>query len=340
MSSVTVQIGPGVRAGCATRMRLLGAAACALLLLAASPPSWAQWPTKTLRIVVNGPPGGAIDAVTRLVAAQLSERLGSTVVVDNKSGGSGLIGAQEVLRSAADGGTFLASLDGVLTEVPHTVKINFDPLKDITPVVDLFGNGWVLVANEGVTVKSLAELAIWAKQQPAGINYGSFSAGTISHILGLQMANSMGLQMNHVPFRGGADAMQALMGGHVPLLFSGVAQALPHIKAGKVHAIAFTGEQRSPFLPDVPTFKELGHPELAALSWIGLWARSGVPRELQERMHKEVAQILAQPGVRDKIKALGTNPALPRSADELIRQMAVDYPRAGRLLNAAGLKPQ
>lgn len=310
------------------------------LALAAAPMCWAQqWPTKTIRIVVNGPAGGSVDAVTRLVGTYLSQRLGSPVVVENKSGGSGLIGVREVLHAPADGSAFLASLDGVLTEVPHSVKVDFDPLKDLTPVVDLFGNGWMLVSNDTVPARNLADAVAWIKSQPQGVNYGSFSAGTISHLLGEQMAKAMGLRMNHVPFRGGADAMQAVIGGHVNLLFSGVFQALPHIKSGKITALGFTGPERSPFLPDVPTFKELGHPDLTAVSWIGIWARKDVPTALQERLHKEVAQILTLPAVREKIEAIGTNPAQPRSSAELARQMAADYQRAGAILRAAGVQP-
>lgn len=301
---------------------------------------FAAWPTKSVRLVVNVPAGGSIDAVARLVGEQVSGQLGVPVVVENKSGGSGLIGVQEVLRAPADGGTFLASLDGVLTEVPHSVKVNFDPLKDLRPVVDLFSNGWVLVANASVPANSLAEAVAWAKSNPDGVNYGSFSAGTISHILGLQLGQSTGARMNHVPFRGGPDAMQALLGDHIPLLFSGVVLALPYIKSGKLKAYAFTDDQRSSFLPKVPTFKELGYPELTATSWVGLWARSGVAPELQTRLHDAVAKALAKPEVRERIEALGTNPARPRSSAELVKQMAVDYPRAGQVLSAAGVKPQ
>lgn len=325
----------------ATLGRILGLLFSGMVLTVPPSLSWAQqWPTKTVRIVVNGPAGGVVDTVVRLVGTHLSERLGSPVIVDNKSGASGLIGVQNVLQAPADGSTFLASMDGVLTEVPHSVKINFDPLKDVTPIVDLFYNGWVLVSSDKVPAKSLSDVVAWAKKKPEGVNYGSFSTGTISHILGLQLAKSAGLQMNHVPYRGGPDAMQALMGGQVPLLFSGIVQSLPHIKTGKITALVFTGTERSSFLPDVPTAKELGYPELTAVSWVGIWARKDVPVALQDRLNKEVARILAMPDVREKIAAMGTNAAKPRSSAELVKQMAIDYRHAGAVLQAAGVKSQ
>lgn len=321
--------------------RVIGAMLAGFVLCTAPVLSWAQhWPTKTVRIVVNGPPGGVVDTVTRLVGKHLSERLDSPVIVENKSGASGLIGVQDVLRSPADGGTFLASLNGVLTEVPHSVKIDFDPLKDVTPVVDLFGNGWVLVSNGTVPAKNLADFVAWVRKDPGGVNYGSVGAATISYILGVQMAKSMGLQLNDVPFRGGPDAMLALVSGQVPTMFSGVVQALPFINAGKLNALGFTGPERSSFLPDVPTFAELGHPEMTAVSWVGIWSRKDVPAALQERLHNEVAQILAMPEVRKKITEIGTKVARPRSSAELVRQMAIDYSHAGSVLRAAGVKPQ
>lgn len=324
--------------------RLLGMALGGAILAGVSATAWGQtaspWPVKTVRIVVNAPAGGSIDAVTRLVAERLEQRLGSTVVVENKAGGSGLIGLRDVLRAPADGSTFLASLDGVLTEVPHSVKLNFDPLKDLTPLADFFINGWVLTTSSEVPAKSYADLLAWAKATPDGVNYGSFSAGTISHILGLQLARTTGIRMNHVPFRGGADAMQALLGGHIQMLFSGVVQAQPHLKSGKISVIAFSGDTRSEFLPEVPTFKELGNPDLTAESWVGLWSRSTMPAALRERMHNEVAAILALPEMREKIRALGTHPAVPRSSAALAKQMAIDSPRAGAVLRAAGVQPQ
>ncbi len=341
MRCIEMQLKTNKRATLRDVSGVIRAALCGLVLVAASGSSSAQqWPTKTLRIVVNGPAGGSVDTVLRLVSVNLAQRLGTPVIVENKSGGSGLIGTQEVLRASPDGSTFLASLDGVFTEVPHSVKISFDPLKDMTPVVDLFSNGWVLVSNETVPAKSLTDAVSWAKSRQEGLSYGSFSSGTISHILGAQMAKSAGLRLNHVPFRGGADAMQALLGGHVNVLFSGVVQALPYVKAGKLTALAFSGPDRSPSLPNVPTFKEAGYPDLTALSWVGIFARKEVPAPLRERLHKEIAAVLAQPEVREKIMAIGTNPAKPRSSVELIHQMSVDSPRAELVLQAAGVKPQ
>lgn len=322
-----------------TRRVLLAAAAG---LAAASPlAAWSQaWPTRPVTIVVNGPPGGPVDILARMVGEGLAGALGQQVIIENKSGGAGSIGAQEVIKAAADGYTWLASYDGSFTESPHAMKVSYDPLKSLRPVVDIAFNGLVLAVSAEVPAKTLPEFIAWAKKQPGGLNYGSFGVGSSSQIRALQLAKATGLQLHHVPYRGNADAMQALLGGQLPMMFSGMVNVAQHHKVGKVRVLGFTGEQRSPFMPDVPTFKEQGLPTIVGQNWIGLWARDTMPAALRDRMHQEVSRVLSNPALRQRIEGLSTNPAKGRTPDDLARQMAADSAAVSALLLAEGITPQ
>lgn len=297
------------------------------------------WPQKPVRIVVNAPPGGTADVAARIVGEGLSASLGHPFIVDAKGGGSGTIGVMDVLRSPADGYTLLVSVDGAFTEVPHSVKVAFDPLKDMRPVADIYLGSLVLIGNDAVPANTLPELLEWVRRQPGGVNYASYSAGTMSHILGAQLAKAAGVSLHHIPYRGSPSAMQDLLGGQVPLMFNGIGNVLPQLKGGRVRVYAIAAEQRSEFLPEVPTFKELGYPELMSLVWMGLWTQPQVPAQIVERLHAEVARILAQPATRQRFKEIGFTPAAPRRPDELARAVQADYQRTGAILRTLGVTP-
>ena len=326
--------------------RRLCAAAAGLALPAAS---WlaprtataqaAAWPQRPVRLVVNAPAGGTADIAARIIGESMATAFGQPFVVDNKGGGSGTIGIMDVLRSPPDGYTLLVSVDAAFTEVPHSVKVSFDPLKDMRPVADIYLGSLVLIGNDTVPAKTLPELLDWIKRQPGGANYASYSAGTMSHILGAQLAKAAGVSLNHIPYRGSPPAMQDLLGGQVPLMFNGIGNVLPQLKTGKVRVYAIAAEQRSEFLPEVPTFKELGYPDLMSLAWMGLWAQPQVPASIVERLHAEVARILAQPATRQRFKEIGFTPAAPRRSDELVRAVQADYQRAGAILRTLGVTP-
>jgi len=326
--------------------RRLCAAAAGLALPAAS---WlapraasaqaAAWPQKPVRLVVNAPPGGTADIAARILGEGMSAAFGQPFIVDAKGGGSGTIGIMDVLRSPPDGYTLLVSVDAAFTEVPHSVKVSFDPLKDMRPVADIYLGSLLLIGNDSVPAKTLPELLDWIKRQPGGVNYASYSAGTSSHYLGAQLAKAANLSLNHIPYRGSPPAMQDLLGGQVPLMFNGIGNVLPQLKSGKIRVYAIAAEQRSEFLPEVPTFKELGYPDLMSLVWMGLWAQPQVPATIVERLHAEVARILARPETRQRFKEIGFTPAAPRRTDELARAVQADYQRAGTILRSLGVMP-
>ena len=309
--------------------------------LAAAPSAFAQaWPERPIRLIVNAPPGGTADIAARLVGEGLSPALGRPVVVDNKAGGSGVIGLQELLRAPADGHTFLVAVNGAMTEVPHSVKFPIDPLKDVKPIVDVTVGSLLLVGHPSLPARTLPELVDWIRRQPQGVSYASYSPGTLSHILGLQLNKAAGLAMNHVGYRGSPPAMQDLLGGTVPLMFNSVGNVLAQLKDGKLRAFAIAAPARSELVPDVPTFAEMGYPILQASTWIGLWCAPQVPAPIVQRMHAETAKLLARPELRQRMRDIGLTAASGRGPDELARSVAADFEAAGAILRSVGFKPE
>jgi tripartite-type tricarboxylate transporter receptor subunit TctC len=213
-------------------------------------------------------------------------------------------------------------------------------LRGITPLAELGRGGLVLVGHAGVPAKTLPELLNHVKANPGKVNYASYSAGTSSHVLGLQLNQAAGIDMVHVGYKGSTPALQDLMGGHVPLMFDGIATSLPHLKAGKIKAFAISLPRRSALLPDVPTFTELGYPKMEAVAWMGLWSKPDVPAAVQAQVRAAVLKALAQPAVRDRLAEVGFEPGQPRSAEELSRGLKADFERMGALLKAIDFKPE
>ena len=322
------------------RRRALAALAGLAAAATAARAGAGQWPDRPIRFVVNAPPGGTADVVARIVGEGLAPALGRPVVVDNKAGGSGTIGLQELLRAPADGHAFLVAVNGAMTEVPHSIKFPIDPLKDIRPVVDVTVGSLLLVGHPSVPARTLAELIEWIRRQPQGVSYASYSPGTLSHILGLQLAKAAGLSLNHVGYRGSPPAMQDLLAGTVPLMFNSVGNTLAQLKDGRLRAYAIAATGRSELVPDVPTFTELGHPELRASTWIGLWCAPDVPDAIVARVHAEAAKLLARPAVRERMHGLGLTAATARTPGELAKSVAADFESAGTILRSVGYRPQ
>ena len=312
----------------------------AAIALAAAPGARAQaWPERPIRFVVNAPPGGTADIVARLVGEALSPVLGRPVVVENKAGGSGTIGVQELLRAPADGHTFMVAVNGTVTEAPHSVKFPVDPLKDIRPIVDVTVGSLLLISHPSVPARTLPELIDWIRSQPQGVSYASYSPGSLSHILGVQFAQSANLKLTHVGYRGSPPAMQDLLGGTVPLMFNSVGNVLAQLRERRIRAYAIAAAERSDMLPDLPTFPELGHPTLQASTWIGLWCAPQVPAAIVQRVHAETARWLARDDVRQRMRDIGMTPARARGPDELAGSVARDFEMMGSLLRSIGFKP-
>jgi len=319
------------------RRALLAGAALSMIGV----PARAQtWPSKPIRLVVAGPAGGSADIVARLVAEPLARELGQPVVVDNKPGAAGAIAVGELLAAQRDGHTMMVGVNSLVSEIPHIVKLRWDMAKEIRPVAELARGGLVLVGHPSVPAKNLAELIAYIKANPGKVNYASYSAGTLSHVLGLLLNQAAGIELTHVGYKGSTPALTDVMGGHVPLMFDGLATSLPLIKSGKIKAFAVSSPRRAAQLPDVPTFRELGYPQLDAIGWMGLWSTPDVPASVQARVREVVLKALADPAMRARMLDTGFEAGLPRSQDEMEKGLKADYERVGAVLKAISFKPE
>ena len=321
-----------------SRRRLLSAAA--LLSVAPGLALAQSWPTKQVRLIVAGPPGGSADLVARLVGDPLAKEFGQPVIVDNKPGGAGAIAISELLNAPRDGHTLLVGVNSLVSEIPHIVKLRWDVSKEIRPLAELARSGLVLVGNPSLPAKDLKELVAYAKTRPGQLNYASYSPGTMSHVLGLLLNQAAGIQLTHVGYKGSTQALTDVMGGHVPLMFDGLATSLPLIKSGKIRAYAVSSPKRVPQLPDVPTFHELGYPQLDALGWMGLWSTPDVPAAVQARVREAALKVLADPGLRARMLDTGFEAGAPRTTDDMVKGLKADYDRVGGVLKSIGFQPE
>jgi len=300
----------------------------------------AEWPAKPVRIIVGAPPGGTADIVARLFAHELQRPLGQTVIVDNKAGAAGTIGVHGLLSAPRDGYTFLLIQKGIASEVPHTMQVSYDPFKDIVPVAQLTRQGLVLVGNPGLPAKNLGELITYVKANPGKIDYANFGVGLRGQTIGVQFNRLAGLTTGAVSYKGSPPALQDVMGGHVPLMFDGPATSLPFIKTGKLRAFAIAYPRRIPALPDLPTFAELGFPDLKEVSWMGLWSAPGVPAPVVARMREATLRVMQSPDIRKKIEDLGMEIGSPATSEELSVDVRESSERQGKLLRSINFKPE
>ena len=285
----------------------------ALLLIAAvsgflsSLPASAQtYPAKPVRIVVPWTPGGTADTLARILAQRLNESLGQQVLVDNRPGASGQIGTDLVAKAPPDGYTLVLATTAPNSTAPSLYpKLAYDPYKDFAPISLVALTFYVLSVNPHVPVKNLQELVKLAKARPGQLNFSSPGSGTPNHLSGEMLKTQAGIQMQHIPFKGSAQAIADVIGGQIPLNFENIAVVLPHIKAGKVRALGVTSAQRSQFLPDVPTIAESGYPGFEAVGWFGLMAPANTPRDVLTKLNAETVRILGSPDVSSRILGLG-----------------------------------
>lgn len=281
----------------------------AALLLLATPFATAQdWPVKPVKLIVPFPPGGGTDAFARPLAAMLSKQLGQQFIIDSRGGAGGNIGADLAAKSAPDGYTFL------LGAVHHTVAVSvykslpYDLEKDLVPVTGVGYVPDVLVVSEKMPARSIRELIAYSKANPGKVNYGSSGNGTTRHLAGEIFNSLTGTSMIHVPYKGSGPAMIGLLGNEIDLIFEGLGSASPHIRAGKIRALAVTSPKRSPAFPDIPTMAEAGVSGFESLSWYGLWAPTGTPKEIMLKLQLETAKALATPELRGIWAQQGAEP--------------------------------
>lgn len=273
-------------------------------------------PKKPVTLVVGFAAGGAADAAARLMAKKLGENIGQIVIVDNKAGAGGNIAHQQVANGPVDGSVLLLGSIGPLTIAPHMMKLPYDPFRDLAPVSGgvYFPNALVVNASSGI--KTLADFVALAKTKADAVSFASTGSGSASHLAGELFAQRAGAEMLHVPYRGGAPAMQDLLGGRFTGYFAAPPTALPHLESGKLVALATTGPIRPAYLPNVPTVAEAGYPGFEALNWYAFVAPGKMPAPLLDRWNQEIVKMLNDPGVRDALARHGLTPH-PTSRAEL-----------------------
>jgi len=295
-----------------------------------------DWPTRALRIIVPFAPGGVADNSARVVAEPLAARLGQSVVVENRPGASGNIGTQTVAEAAPDGYTLLLGFDGTMVINPHVfARIPFDTLTDFAPVTKLGDATLILVAHPSVPAKNLQELIELARSKP--LAYGSSGTGGTPHLAGELLKQRTGAQLEHVPYKGGGQAIADVVGGQIPLVFTAIATAQQYVRAGRLVALAVPSAKRSPALPDVPTFQESGFDGFDVTSWVGIFAPAKTPRPVIERLYKELAFVLGTPFVKERYGVLGIEP-VGNSPREFFEQVREDLARWKNVVAAAKIK--
>jgi tripartite-type tricarboxylate transporter receptor subunit TctC len=311
--------------------------AAALLALTASAAAQ-DYPSKPVRLIIPFPPGGSNDVVGRMVALQLGDRLGKQVVVDNRGGAGGIIGSEAAAKSAPDGYTLL------IISIAHAVspwlyKLQYDPIKSFTPVAILASGPNVLVVNPSLPVHSVTELIALAKQKPGELNYASAGIGSFQHLGGELFKLTAGVNIVHVPYKGGGPAMTDVLGGYTKIMFSSLVQTTPFVLNGQLRALGTSGVKRNPALPDVPTIAEAGLPGYEATNWWGVVAPAGTPAAIVDKLHSEIAAVQNSPETKKQFAAQGAD-IVQMTSGEFGTFMEKEMTKWGRVVKESGMKAE
>jgi tripartite-type tricarboxylate transporter receptor subunit TctC len=314
---------------------------CLAILVAVMAPLTAtaqEYPSRPVVLVSPFPPGGSVSLVARIVAEKMGETLGQSIVVENRGGAGGTIGARSVAKSAPDGYTLLLGYTGTLAIGPSMYpNAGFDPRKDFAPVGRIGTAPTLLVVHPSLPVHSVAELVAYAKANPGKLNFGSAGIGTVGHLAGELMATMAGLKLVHVPYKGTGPAITDLLGGHIPMMFTPIPTAHAQATSGLLRALAVTSAERSSLLPDLPTVAESGLPGYEAALRYGLVAPAGTPRAVIERLNKELRVALAAEDVRTRLAADGAE-VLPSTPEQYAADIDREEATWSKVVSTLGLK--
>ena len=322
-----------------SRRRALAAASMfALGAAALSASAQTAWPDKPIRIVVGFAPGGFTDVLARLIGQKLTERLGQSVIVENKPGAAGTIGADQVAKAKPDGYTLLLAHSNSNSVAPSLYpRLPYDVLKDFTPIIPVTYTPLLLTVNEKVPAKDVKEFVALAKSKPGALRYASSGGGSAQHLAAERFQLVTGIQMTHIPYKGSGQAIVDLLSGQVELNFESPPNVMTHAKAGKLRLLAVTSNKRSPILPDVPTMAEAGVQHAEMLQWFAVMGPAKLPAEITRKLNTEIAAILKQPDVQEKI-ALQGGEIMGGTPEEFARFLAIDTAAYAKLVKEANIK--
>ena len=314
--------------------------AFALVALSAGQTLAQPYPSRPIRIVVPFPPGGAVDFYARVVQAPLTDALGQAVIIDNKAGASGMIGAEQVAKAAPDGYTLLlGNIASLAINVGIYPKMPYDPAKDFTPIIRTVDVNYVLVVHPSLPVKTVAELIAYAKANPGRISYGSAGSGSLPHLSMELFKAQTGADFVHVPYKGGGPMVTDLLGGSIQVVIADQANLMPHVVAGKLRALAVASPKRSPNVPDIPTIAESGVTGFEATAWQGLMGPPGLPADVVKRLNDAFNTVMAQPAVREKLVAGGLDP-IGGTPDDFARFIRAEIAKWSKIAKDVGAKAE
>ena len=320
------------------RSMLYGSVIVALTMLVSHVALGQAYPTRPIRVVVPSSPGaGVTDIMARLVGRHLSTRIGQQIVIDNRPGASGILGSQVVSRAAPDGYTLLIANVSLVVNPFLYPKMPYDPLTDFMPVTMVNSAPLLLVVHPSIAAKSVTDLITYAKSRPGQLNYGSGGLGSTPYLAAELFKSLSGIDVVHVPYKGGAPALSDLVGGQLSFMIENMPGTMPYVMAGTLRAIAITSAQRSPLAPELPTMIEAGVPDYEMSGWNGIFAVKGTPREIVETLHSEVAKLLRAPEVRRELAALGAEP-VGDTPDEFGAFLKADMARWGKIIQEKGIR--
>jgi tripartite-type tricarboxylate transporter receptor subunit TctC len=300
----------------------------------------AQYPDKPIRLVVPFAAGGVTDTSGRVVAEALSKRLGQPIVIENKPGASGNIGTQMVVNAQPDGYTLVLGFDGTLVINPHVfANFPFDVATELAPIGKIGDATLIIVAHPSFPAKTLQELIAYSKKQPGGVSYGTSGVGGTPHIAGELLKQRTGANLTHIPYKGGGQAMTDALGGQIPLVYTAVAGAYTHLKAGRLVPIAVSSRVRAPSLPEVPTFIESGVADFDVSAWVAILAPARTPRAIVDKLNRELNAVLRSPEMVEKLATLGIV-ATPGTPEQLGEQIRNDLAKYEKVVKAAGIKAE
>jgi tripartite-type tricarboxylate transporter receptor subunit TctC len=318
-------------------LRILAAALVALAAGCAGLAHGQGFPAKPIRIVVPFPPGGAADITTRVLSDHLARSLGQPVVVENRPGGSTIIGSEAVARAPADGHTLLVVFPSFVVNPALRSQMPFDPLKDFKAVGQTMSVPMAIAVHPGVPANTLQELVALARAKPGQLSYGTPGVGTTHHIMGEMLKQATKIDLTHAPFQGGAHTLAAVTGGHITMMYGNATEIAPSVKSGKLRAIVVTSPERSELLPDVPTMRESGFPELEATNWSGIVVAAATPPAAITRLSEELGRALRSAEIQEKFRGHGATPR-PGTPGEFQAFLQSESSRYGKVVREAGIK--